>query len=565
MLMDARRLFARAPVIVRAREPRIENAANRRMCAGTYLDREFRDQVLRGVYNDCNRRVAPSYGFDLPLVVHHAWRAWWLELCQHLAVLTVLGFALARMTADAVMAISVLTIWYLLRATAGWTRELPAFYTGRVTEGQFKQLQARGKFLGGWLFGACATLLAAMVISWSKGGRAAAAMQEGWLRRSGLTGAALTLVGLAVIITTVTALRVAWSGQLRRRDPRSARLSERRMKAIADQQHHPVTVHSSFKPFIGSGTVVRSWSFVQRLIHRKTLGTEPDQEFDELPFTAAALIEHLKKIISMLRTDREPEARLPGLTVTDHLFVEGTHAEGFRHVLRDHHQSSALQDAIASAIANPSDVARHYLACRVESWGGEVVTSVFVHVSLQERTLYLEFSTYALLPTRAEYHVIDEPGGTGIPALMKSITRGLFSLPQELLAARRAGHAPAQLWAAVRPGKDRTVKTRTRTDIGAFVSAREAAAAPSDESYFQYQDILQHSKIIERRMIATVGDYLKELQVDTSEFWERARAILNTGVINMGSGTINISDSAIGDQATVTTLSTEAAPPEEQA
>ena len=90
-------------------------------------------------------------------------------------------------------------------------------------------------------------------------------------------------------------------------------------------------------------------------------------------------------------------------------------------------------------------------------------------------------------------------------------------------------------------------------DIGATTSARESAAPYSDETYFQFQDILQHSKIIERRLIATVGDYLKEQGVDTSEFWQRANAILNTGVINAGSGTVNISGSAIGEQATVTT------------
>jgi hypothetical protein len=128
---------------------------------------------------------------------------------------------------------------------------------------------------------------------------------------------------------------------------------------------------------------------------------------------------------------------------------------------------------------------------------------------------------------------------------------------------------PVQLWAALCPNKDRTgvMAARMNTtrrhfravsilraiDIGAAASARENAAPYSDETYVQFQDILQHSKIIERRLIATVGDYLKEKGVDTSEFWERANAILNTGVINAGPGTVNISGSAIGEQATVTT------------
>ena len=66
------------------------------------------------------------------------------------------------------------------------------------------------------------------------------------------------------------------------------------------------------------------------------------------------------------------------------------------------------------------------------------------------------------------------------------------------------------------------------------------------------QDILQHSKIIERRLFTTVGDYLKRLGVDTSEFWARATAILNNGVINTGPGSVNVTNSAFGQDSSVT-------------
>jgi hypothetical protein len=138
-----------------------------------------------------------------------------------------------------------------------------------------------------------------------------------------------------------------------------------------------------------------------------------------------------------------------------------------------------------------------------------------------------------------------------------------------LLGMRRLVNVPIRLWGALSPRKDRTRMITARmnstqrhirpfsllrpVDIGAVTSAREIAAVSSDESYFQFQDILQHSKVIERRLIATVGDYLKEVGVDTSEFWQRTSAILNNGVINAGSGTVNITGSAIGEQATVTT------------
>jgi hypothetical protein len=396
---------------------------------------------------------------------------------------------------------------------------------------------------------------------------------EPWPVRSGLVSAALLLIVFAVIVSAGTAARMTWLGRLDAADVGLRRRDGQRMRVIDAQQYHPFTVYSGFKPFVGSGVNVRSWSFAQRLIHSKVLGTEADQEYDQPPFTARDLLDRLKQMIYGLRDDENLETRLPGLTVTDHVFIEGTHAAPLHSVLTADRDSAEVTDAIQNAIACPSDVARHYLASRVESWGGEVVTSVFVHVSLQGRTLYLEFATYALLPTRPDYHVIDEAGGTGAGATGKAIGSALIQLPEQLMGMRRLLRVPIQLWIALSPRKDQAAMITARmnspkrhirsfsmlrpVDIGATTSAREIAAAAADESYFQFQDILQHSKVIERRLIATVGDYLKEVGVDTSEFWQRASAILNNGVINAGPGTVNVTGSVFGEQPTVMTMAGE--------
>jgi hypothetical protein len=74
-------------------------------------------------------------------------------------------------------------------------------------------------------------------------------------------------------------------------------------------------------------------------------------------------------------------------------------------------------------ISRPSDVARHYLASRVESWGSEILTSIFVHVSPQGRMLYLEIRDVRSAPADPGYRVIDEAGGTGIGATGKAVGR----------------------------------------------------------------------------------------------------------------------------------------------
>ncbi len=65
---------------------RPDTPATRHLCAGVYLDRAFRNLVIRKVHNVPRRRAAPSYGFDLVPVVRHAWRSWWLDI-GHLAAI----------------------------------------------------------------------------------------------------------------------------------------------------------------------------------------------------------------------------------------------------------------------------------------------------------------------------------------------------------------------------------------------------------------------------------------------------------------------------------------------
>jgi hypothetical protein len=528
------------------------SAADRRMCAGTYLDPDFRDHVLRGVYNERGRRVAPSYGCDIVPVLRHAWRAWWLEMCQHLVILAVLGISLALRPLDTLLALDLLVIGYLLRFLAGWAAQNTGYGNQKNAILLQRQLEFRGKVLKNCLTAAFLALLALVAVSAHEAG--AEQPLSSWLARTALD-AAETVAALAGIVAVAAMARVICLRRLHAAARSHWRLSGR-MQVIDKQQRHPFTVYTGDEPFIGSGNNMRSWSFAQRLVRASRSGVGPSDEFDDPPFTTQKLVDRLRERISALRDETNPEISFPGLNVADRVFVQGTLAGRYGDVLASDPDSSDVEREIARAIANPSDVARHYLTAWAQSWAGEIVTTVFVHASLQGRTLYLEFATCALLPTRSEYHVVDKADGTGSRAIMKAAGTGLASLPQQLLAARRLAGVPTQLGATLR-GRDWTPKRGRRFDIGAVSSAREQAMtgadveaeAEAESTYFQYQDFIQHSKIIERRLIATVDDYLTELGVDTSEFLQRATAILNSGVIiNTGPGPVNFANSAIGGE-----------------
>lgn len=63
-------------------------AATRHLCAGTYVDEDFRDLVIDKVCASPHRRVAPSYGFDIVPVMRHAWRAATLTAALRVTLLT---------------------------------------------------------------------------------------------------------------------------------------------------------------------------------------------------------------------------------------------------------------------------------------------------------------------------------------------------------------------------------------------------------------------------------------------------------------------------------------------
>jgi hypothetical protein len=549
-----------APVGAHSADPNTDRIASRRLCAGIYHDRDFRDYVLRNIYNARDRRVAPSHGFDLVPVLRHAWRAWWLETCQYLLTLAVLGCWLVLRPLDTCIALDALVIGYLLRHRLSWIAEFNGYgHSGhpapdRPEQVRDRNLQLRGLLLKRSLRWALAVFVALILLS-AVGGRTDA--PTSWAVRTGFTviGILSALIVVPAVIAGVRAWYVA-----RLRSPAACGLGRpgRRTRAIDQQQRHPVTVHSGFKPFLGSGKNVRSWSFAQRLVPVGSAGIATNREFGDPPFTARKLVDRLRDKITALRYDNNPETRLPGLRVTDCVFVEGTRATRIMDALAGQPGSIAVTRAIDDAITNSSDVARHYLCAQVVSWDGEIVTSVFVHVSLQGRTLYLEFATYALFPVRPEYAVdLADRGRAGSAG--NGFGTVITRLPGQALETWRLAGAPSMLWPALRARVRPAPPMNPRGDIGAESSVRETAmidrlSESGDEpesGYFQSQDIIQHSKIIERRLIATIEEYLAEVGVDSSEFVQRTTAILNYGIMNTGGGTINASNVAVGENASV--------------
>ncbi len=541
------------------------NTATRRLCAGTYLDRDFRQRLLHDIYNSRERRIAPSYGYDLVQVLQHAWRAWWLELARDAIAVALFVVAVLTAPLGTLFLVGLLAGWYALRACWRVLIDACRMLRGRTSFDYVRGVRFRAKLA------ACELLGSAMVV-----GGTVLAMRlnpQGSRLRDDLTQTGL-LVAVFVLLYTVSGIVRQW--QLDRlHNPSAVKGSprSRRLRTLDTQQKHTFTIYSGYRPFVGSGLKGHRWSFAQRIIRKKGIGQNRDEEFhpSQPPFKTSEIVEHLKKSINNLSSATHSETRLPGLRVCDQVFIDGTYVNNVPDALSDHPPPIVLDHIMAE----PREEARYHIACQVEAWDGELVTTVFVHISLQGLTLYVEFSTYALLPTPSRFRVIDEVGGTGRKAALRMARQGLSELPDVLHAPRRLLAVPKHLVTAYRAQRDTKGESfkRRDIDIGAQTSAREIAReiagdgvdndpdevsaqrrlrrGPGEATYFQFLDVARHSKIIERRLLAAIEEFLKTKKVDTSEFARRADAILNYSMMmNIGDnyGMMNMN---IGDDNTI--------------
>jgi len=83
---------------------------------------------------------------------------------------------------------------------------------------------------------------------------------------------------------------------------------------------------------------------------------------------------------------------------------------------------------------------------------------------------------------------------------------------------------------------------------------RRAAKAVN---YFQTRDIVRYWKVIERRVLASILDYLEEHEVDVREYRLRATQILNSNVVNMFNGDVVGSHFGEGNLSNTTTATAE--------
>ncbi|MEQ0564179.1 hypothetical protein ABJI51_34280 [Amycolatopsis sp. NEAU-NG30] len=292
----------------------------------------------------------------------------------------------------------------------------------------------------------------------------------------------------------------------------------------------PLVVYRGYKPFVGAGFRRDAWSMA---IPLERLEDDEDAPEERPELTTEALYEGIRAAIANLRESSalSPDRRLAGLTVTEAVYTPAAElidhlaepeAAAFLPDIEYPPHTRLTADHVARLRTEPKEWARYYLCFQVETWDRDLVLTTFLHVAVDDTTLYVEWTPFMLPPIRPEYRAVDRMRQDSLRPFWQGLLAWL-EMPASLVGRI------ANLASWIRqPKREPGVLDPDR--YGAANTLRELASVNLFTDYFQLVDIERYEKIIESRLLPSIGRLLEEAGYSTAKFEEQAAVVINNDI-----------------------------------
>ncbi|MEY9876449.1 hypothetical protein ABH931_005959 [Streptacidiphilus sp. MAP12-33] len=530
--------------------------ATRHLQAAAHLSRPFRRAVIGELVEERHRVPAPAPGTDIAAVLAECLRARRHRLWTALACFLVLLVGLAFDGVGTALALGVVLqalVWGYMARFVSWVvvRMEP-----RLNAPQTREQLRRVALAVFWLlYLAEVSLLIGVLVSglpndqsgFDGNGYPVAQVQG---HPGGLTVPALVIVAWVLIGAIARHLqqgRLAEIGDPRSTEP--AYQPPATLRPVFDRLRSGAieaeTVFGAFEPFVGSGLWIDDWR-----IHTELRPAVAGVDATEL--TVAEAHETITAWLRGLSVGAAyPGDALHQLTVRDRVFRSGLRverSEAWHGTLSPPAPGApAAPRLLAPGAAQALDAAahprlRHYVEARAELWGGQVVVSTFVRVTLQGQQLYLEGLEYILPPVAERYRAVDQalrPDGLDLlRSLWQAFTHLGRDLTDNVLESGSAVGSGLRGWWKAR-WRERMLAHDRKVDQAPRVSVRELGAENSYEVLFQYLDAQRVRSAVQERTQAAVVFTLKQHGYSAEQFEAMVQNVtINNGIQNYNS-TVN--------------------------
>ncbi|MFF5128965.1 hypothetical protein ACFY41_18805 [Streptomyces syringium] len=494
--------------------------ATRLLCAGVYLDADFRRRVIEELVEHEERPIAPSLGIDVVPVLAHALRARGQEVLTALLLLALwVAFFAVDLSTGTGGVLGVPGMWALMysvvclgawsaRAAAG--RGTAVYVVDKSTlrqalkgSGGLKRLLPVAPpvlMIGYWLLA---------VVALFQGGNDWVAVLfplllvlPVWLHRS----------------RVAAVMRMELGREAFHHRPRAVPAGRyRRIGASIDrEQYAGLTIYDPFRPFIGMGRPYEPWSFALEL-KRSGLAKAADDE----PFTGRTVVELIRPRLEALRDSAAETSRdrLKDLEIEEFVYLPvGPQRPAVRY------DEPTVRAHLRESVDEGGEARRHFLRVRVGAWDEQIVVSVLVRVHTQGGMLVLEVVPHVLTPIRPEFRAVDVIAARGEEDILRDGARALLTGPAAGFAAAvsavRTGITLFRTWLA---------DPRRAVPDGPAGSVRELAGVRT-VSLFQEMDISRYVKTVQDRIASGVRDALRSKGYETDQFEQQIVQVSEGGV-----------------------------------
>jgi hypothetical protein len=289
-----------------------------------------------------------------------------------------------------------------------------------------------------------------------------------------------------------------------------------------------VIVYNGYRPFVGSGTMFEPWSMA--------LPLKPAQDDTDAPLPGFTLPELYERITDeLVKTGRSPSLspghRLRNLRTGDRVVISSVELidhiddEEARIVLPDRDHSpvdTVSRSVVDELIVRPTEWMRYFRSFQVETWDRDVVVSAYLTFGLDDEMLYVEWTPCILHPIDSEHRKIDvlpEQSLRPFADAVADLLRFPASIPKRFVTALG--------WMSpIHQAEGTYIAER----YGASNSLRELASRSEVDNYFQLTDVERYIKVLESRLLRTLGEFLESKGISVTEFMEQAMQVTSNNV-----------------------------------
>lgn len=537
--------------------PALRDDTTRFLCGAAHRDEEFADSAIREYLVESTRSIPRSPGVNAGAVLREAVAARTRRKVRDSLALVLAVVALFAASG------TFLGAWCLVAAgVALVTAARPAFWERKSR--QAPPPNTRGPLALGAVAGVIALFYVlykfteelAAADSYDRYGRI---YWEEVERESGDAGLVVAIISIALLFAVLLADRVLtwllvtksfrrahfrtsegeeelWRNEWRLRRLGHSGYAEALALYPVDEAGEPddadaaqVVVYHGYRPFVGSGTMFEPWSMAL------PLRPANDRKSDvRLPgFTLPELYEHLTA--ELLKTGRSPSLspghRLRELRTGDKVVISAVELvdhvddEVARLILPDEDHSprtTVARSLVDDLMSRPMEWMRHYRAFQVETWDRDVVVSAYLTLGLDDEMLYAEWTPCILHPIEERHREIDVLPEQSVRPFLEAVL-DLVKFPATF--AKR--FATAVNWMTPLHQAEGTYVPER---YGAKTSLRELAGRREVDNYFQLTDVERYIKVLESRLLRTLGEFLESRGISVTEFMEQAMQVTNNNV-----------------------------------